>query len=135
MGFQGATRRREQVSRRSTLIRAIGHCYGQPARIARKEPRKTGSHGRQKTGRQKTGGRATTEHSEHTGVREARKRGPDKNTEHTDDGDHGRTGNRGKGGVNRWEGVECRAAVAEEAWERMERGEGLGWKNKKTPAR
>ena len=64
----------------------------------------------------KRGREATTEHTEHTDVRKARKRG-----------------NRGKGGGDRWKEEECRAAVAEEAWERMERGEGLGWKNKKPP--
>jgi len=39
---------------------------------------------------------------------------------------HGRTGNRGKGGGDRWKEVECRAAVAEGAGERMARGEGFG---------
>jgi hypothetical protein len=37
-----------------------------------------------------------------------------------------KAGNRGKGGGDRWKEVECRAAVAEEAWERMARGEGFG---------
>ena len=46
-GVPGCNSTERADSRRSTLIRAVGHCYGQPARIARKEPRKTGSHGRQ----------------------------------------------------------------------------------------
>jgi len=68
---------REKDSRRSTLIGAVGHCYGQPARIARKQPRTTGSHGRQKTGR-----RATTEHTEHTEVRKPEE-GQPRNTQNT----------------------------------------------------
>ena len=101
----------EKDSRRTTLIRLIGHCYGQPARIARKEPRTTGSHGRQKTGR-----RATTEHTEHTEVRKARKRG--NHGTHRTHGSQESTeeGQPRKGRGDRWNEVVRRGAGEEEAW-------------------
>jgi hypothetical protein len=67
----------EKDSRRSTLIRDVGHCYGRPARIARKQPTKTGNHGTHRThGSQKTGRGATTEHPEHTEVRKPEEEQP-----------------------------------------------------------
>jgi hypothetical protein len=173
----------EKDSRRSTLIRDVGHCYGRPARIARKQPTKTGNHGTHRThGSQETGRRATREHTEHTEVRkpedglprntqntrktENRKRskygthrthgsqktGRGANTEHTEhtevrkpedeqprntrntrrSGDHGRTANRRKGGVDRWKEVWCRRIAATEGRGKA-RGQIVGEVKRKNP--
>jgi len=85
----------EKDSRRSTLIRDVGHCYGRPARIARKQPTKTGNHGTHRThGSQKTGRRATTEHSEHTEVRKPEEEQP-RNTQNTRKSENRKRSNHG----------------------------------------
>ena len=76
--------------------------------------------------------RATTEHTEHTEHTEDRKPedGQPRNTQNTrKSGDHGRTANRRKGGVDRWKEVSCRRIAATEG-----RGDGKGpdcWGGKK----
>jgi hypothetical protein len=85
----------EKDSRRSTLIRDVGHCYGRPARIARKQPTKTGNHGTHRThGSQETGRRATREHTEHTEVRKPED-GLPRNTQNTRKSENRKTGYHG----------------------------------------